>query len=577
VTARTDSWRRLPVFLIGGVLAVTLLVVATRGPDCMQYLDWSKAVRTGNMGEVGGDLRAPSGLPLTQWSPGPGLYFTLPYLAPTRHLVGDGPFAAVRDFRFMGWLAAIALWCGLTGVLRRVTRYDTATVLFLCVVGFTGTHLGFYSFTHSSEILSFGCLALIAYRLCVSRPLNARDLLGLGTLCGMLVMVRAHLVLYLPLICGVIAWRMLHEQPHDGWPKRAGLAALVVAPLTFAVVQVATVNRWMTGSPMQSPYSFGDAGFRSLDLASPDFFTVLLHPWHGLLVYHPLYALGFALVVAGAFRGSRPARLLHLGIGLTLLAHLWVQASWYCWWLGLWSLGNRGMGVGALLLLPVLAWAMRQASPRGRILLCTASLLCALWSTLMMVQGHSNFYSWPEVLAGQAIALSGLAPMLPVILLVTLATFLMVRDRRPERVLRATATTLLLALVLDHLALRAVEVVHGDLGGLWPFLFRAYVVALAPLTARLDLSPPSARRRSLQPAVLAAVAIALFFWTGLLFLRLVSVTGDVIARGGVQPPGPVATFQVDEVQECHDEYLQVPGYEAEKRALRGFLERHDPR
>ena len=244
-------------------------------------------------------------------------------------------------------------------MLRRVTRYDTATVLFVAVVAFAGTHLGFYSFTHSSEILSFGCLALIAYRLCVRRPLEALDLLGLGALCGMLVVVRAHLVLYLPLIFGVAVWRLLRESPARRWPAWAGLVSLFAAPVILAVVQVGMVNNWMTGSPLRSPYSFGDAGFRSLDLVRPDFLTVLVHPWHGLLTYHPLYALCFALVVAGIFRGSRPARLLHLGIAATLLGHLYIQAAWYCWWLGLWSLGNRGFGVGALLLVPVLAHAMQ--------------------------------------------------------------------------------------------------------------------------------------------------------------------------------------------------------------------------
>ena len=73
------------------------------------------------------------------------------------------------------------------------------------------------------------------------------------------------------------------------------------------------------------------------------------------------------------------------------------------------------------------------------------------------------------------------------------------------------------------------------------------------------------------------MAIALFFWTGLLFLRLVSVTDWVIARGGVQREGPVVTFQVDEVRACHDEYQAVPGFEAKKRALRGFLERQGGR
>ena len=45
------------------------------------------------------------------------------------------------------------------------------------------------------------------------------------------------------------------------------------------------------------PYVYGGAGFTSVDLWHPELRAVLVHPWHGLLSYHPLYGVAFAAVV----------------------------------------------------------------------------------------------------------------------------------------------------------------------------------------------------------------------------------------------------------------------------------------
>jgi hypothetical protein len=570
---------RLLLPLIGGLLGLVLLVVATGGPDCLEYLDWSRAARQANIAEIPGDLRSPAGVPLIQWSHGPGMFFALPYLSPTRHLVSDGPLAPVRDFRFMGWLAALALWGGLLGALRRFAEDETGIVLFTAAAAFAGTHLGFYSFVHSSEILTFGCLALILYWLSVRTPLGRLDALGVGVLCGCLILIRPHLVLYLPLVLCLLTWRLSRQYLVSSPHRQMAYLGAIAAPPILALAQVLWVHRWMTGSMLRSPYSFGDGSFRSLDLFDPELLAVLFHPWHGLLVYHPLYALLFGLVVAGVFRGTRRVRLLYLALALTLLAHLWVQAAWYCWWLGMWSLGNRGLGVAAVLLVPVLARAMREARPRGRFALAAATVICSLWSLLLMVQGHTNFLRWGELFAAQAATLRHLAPLWPVVLAAALAAHGLTRGRTTERRVVAAATALLLAPVFDHLALRVGFVMGGTVEGAAVIALRLTFIALAPVAAMLDLPRTESRTgptRGLARRVLAVVALALFVCTGALFLRLAVATERTIASGGVTGPGPVAAFQYPEVAECYHEYRGVPGFEKKKEALRRFLEQNRP-
>jgi hypothetical protein len=577
---RSASRDRIPAALFGGVFALLLLLIATGGPDCLRFLDWSRAAQSGNIAELPGEVRTPAGVPLTQWSHGPGLFFALPYLSPSRHLVSDGAFAPVRDFRFMGWLAALALWCGLLGILRRVTHHGAGVAPFIAAAAFAGTHLGFYSYFHSSEILSYGCLALIAYRLFAGGPLRALDVFGIGVLSGCLVLIRPNLLLYLPLVLGVLARRLWSEDRTSGTGQRAIHVASFAPPVLAALFQVLWVNRWMTGSLWRSAYAFGDGAFRSLDFTRPELLAVLVHPWHGLLVYHPLYALAFVLVVVGIFRGSRPSRWLHGGIAATLLAHLYLQAAWYCWWMGLWSLGNRGLGVGAVLLIPVLARALSDARPRARSALAAGAATCALWSLALMVQGHTNFVNWSELLAAQATAIRGFIPALPVALVASWLAYRFTRRRDGGGRLLAAGTGLIAALILDHLALRLVDAIAGTREGGWALAVRLCVVALAPVAALLDPPRTGLGAGPLRPvlrAALVAAPLALLIATGALFLRLAVHTERIIEAGGVPGRGPVATFHPSEVEESYREYLQVSGFRDKKRMLRDFLEHSAPR
>jgi hypothetical protein len=89
--------------------------------------------------------------------------------------------------------------------------------------------------------------------------------------------------------------------------------------------------------------------------------------------------------------------------------------------------------------------------------------------------------------------------------------------------------------------------------------------------ALLSLPQPPLRPK-LFP-VLGAVTLLLFLSVYALFVRLAVRTEQVIAGGGLPSAGPVATFQIPEVEECYREYRQVPGFDDKKAAMRDFLKR----
>ena len=561
---------RLTALLIGGGLALLLLVIATGGPDCLWYLDWAHAAKDADIGRIDSGIFSPMGVPLTQWSHGPGMFFALPYVTPgLGAIVHDGPLAPAKDFRLMGWLAALALWGGLIGLLRRLTGGDMTLTLFIAAVAFAGTHLGFYSFNHSSEVLTFGSFALAAYLLYAGQRLGPLHLLGVGAAIGALVLTRPHLGIYLPLLFGYIFWRLL-QQREDGVVRRALGIALAATPPLIALLQIILVNRWMTGSVIGSTYSFGDGSFRSLDFARPELLATAFHPWHGLFVYHPLYALAFIILLVGAFRASRGERWLYLGIAVTLLLHFYIQAAWHCWWLGLWSLGNRGLGIAALLLLPPLARIMQLAAPAGRLALASGMLLCALWSLLLMIQGHTNFYRWAELFAAQADTVAAIALFLPAALLAALVAWFLARGRGMIERRLATGGALLMALILDHLARLLLASIGTETEGWGAAALRLGFMALAPALVLLRLPRLPARPR-IRPLVGMAVLL-LFLAASALFLRVVYSAEKVIGEGGLPGGGPVATYELPEVEECYREYLMVPGFEDKKAAMRAFLD-----
>ena len=271
---------------------------------------------------------------------------------------------------------------------------------------FVGTHLGFYSFSYSTEGFASAFVAA-AWAIALSRPQpGVLASAAIGAFAGLLLLVRPYLVLYaLPPLWLVVVGLPVARQRLD---RRAFVRAVVAAvPVVLAVVESAVVNRWMTGSPFHSPYVYGDFGYQSVDLLHPQIGAVLAHPWRGLLVYHPLYGIAFIALLIAVWRDGRWRMLWASTAGVVLL-HLWVQSAWHIWWLG-GSFGMRGLAPAALpLMVALIAALARGIEGSGRITmwLMRASLIACAWSFLLLRHAdEDNFYfTWSELVAARAAA-----------------------------------------------------------------------------------------------------------------------------------------------------------------------------
>src|SRR6478672_1765535 len=414
---RTRLPPAIPVALT--VMAGLFLSIAAEGPDFGHYTDWAAAALSGDIFTLRGNVLSPGGVPFTLAAAGPGLLFGV-----AKALLV--PLTLGAASMLTGWVAAVVFWCSALVVLRRVADGDQWLALFGAAALFVGTHAGFYSHVYATEVFGDALIAAL-WALSLTRVRwRVLDAAVVGCLAGMLVLVRAHVVLYaLPALwlaaSGVTAVAAPKNAVERGPDQRlvrgfasdrsiradvARMAAMGI-PLAIAAAEYAWVNRWMTGSLLHPPYVYGGAGFTSVDLWRPMLAAVLVHPWHGLLSYHPLYLVAFAALALQAWRARvwRPVWVVTL---LAAVAHVWVQAGWYIWWLGGSSFGMRGMAPAALPLVAGLIAAIRRDDRDGRTRAAVwvgLTVLACAWSYPLLLRGYTEFFSWPALLAAQRPAL----------------------------------------------------------------------------------------------------------------------------------------------------------------------------
>jgi hypothetical protein len=578
---------RIPVL----ACAALLLLAATGGPDCLRYLDWSRAAGSGDILELASPARSVLGVPLSQWSHGPGMLFALPQLLPWPYrLIPAEWLGPLDDFRGIGWLASLLLWWALWRSSGRILPGARGARVFLLAAGFLGTHLGFYSIQHASESLALATLATLTCWLIATPGRCARDAVVVGVLCGLLVMIRSHLVLYVFPAMVLLIRRLRANGNGAGSGRFLGYLGLALLPTICAAAQAAVVNRWMTGSMVLSPYDFGAGGFASLDWGRPELAAVLLHPWHGLLVYHPLYGVGFACLVAEAWRErSRPAGRFYMVLAATILIHVYLQASWYVWWMGVGTFGMRGLGVTAVPLLMVIGVVLaRRISERRSVGgLATAILACCIWSFVLLCQGMTNFATLGELLSAQLHALGRIETAAPLAVVAGGACLWMLwtsdnpwgGPRRGTQDPFAACACCLAALAVLYLA----GPPTAARAGLLPVRIVLAAAALTTLPFAVGGAlrgrvgghepPPIPRRLPEQALPLALVAI--FAASSLLFARLAVRTELRIAAGELDDAGDGAAARVDlrELEDALREYGTVAGFDHKKAALREYLSR----
>ncbi|HEX2673176.1 MAG TPA: hypothetical protein VHM25_19985, partial [Polyangiaceae bacterium] len=283
--ARRVPTRAQVIRVVWLVSAIALGLQVQNGADFGRYAQWPKAFATSEILKIPSTVLSPVGVPVTHWSHAPGMITDA-----LRRILRLMPAVEI-DLHTAAWLAAIAFWWAMIGLVRLATQSNPALFVLSLAAAFIGTHAGFYSIFHSSEIFAMSTLAVAMFWSLTAKSERLRDSLIVGVVSGLLLVVRVNLIMYvvLPLATrAFIVWR--------GNGKRLNRAAFLHAfamavPLLIYGVQVMLFNYWATGIPSRSPYVYGDSGFRSVDLAHPMFATMLFHSWHGLLTYHPLFVL----------------------------------------------------------------------------------------------------------------------------------------------------------------------------------------------------------------------------------------------------------------------------------------------
>ncbi|MBI5507733.1 MAG: hypothetical protein HY903_03155 [Deltaproteobacteria bacterium] len=576
MTTTTSKWPArtfkpfLPALLAAiplSTFAALLWSAARLGPDWPWYLQWSDAALGSNMFELQSDVASPQGLPLMLAAHGVGFVFAV------GRLFTEGWLSPVNGAVFAGFAMAIVAWWAMADLLFKASKSAGATAACLAV-GFIGTHLGFYTLSHASESFSIALVAVLGVVLVHRDTDNWRTAALAGVSTALLVTVRSYLVVYAAAPCLAVLLTTLQSarRGRRPWWRASMVAALVIVPPLLGVLQILGVNAWMTGSPFRSPYVFGNAEFRSMDLSRPDFVTIFTHPWHGLLVYHPLYLVAGLATATAVWRQRHQLDLRWVGLVAAATAiHVWLQASYFCWWLGTGTFGMRGLAVLGVVLLPGLAWTLNAERGWRRVFWLAPCTGCCLWSLALHVQHESNFLTFGPLLAAQravllrpslwtGLAAAGLAGVV--------SSRLWRREPGWPTVVAPFAALATLALALDTITYRELPIQHGVGNAAIALAFLGGVGG-----AGLASLPPRSTASRVVPASLTVIGV-FFLITTAMFLRLFSATEQYLAESHSLPARFTAqsTVLLPEVVATLDEYNTVPGFEERKAEYKQFVD-----
>lgn len=603
-------------YCIVGVFLLLFLASAVLGPDFLAYLQWAEVFQqldTGVFLSLGHTL-SPMGVPLTQWSHGPGLMFSL---CPP---VCDAFIPWVTQVLLIGFAFAVVLWLAMFRLVRHAAHGDVQWAIYGILIAITGTHLGFYSRSYGSETFSFAFLAVMILWVITRKKWRVLDLLVVGCLAGLLVIIRSQFLIYSLPLFGLMYYHIGTTRETRSRLLTVSLLAIPVIPLFVALAQVALTNRWMTGNFLGSPYSFGNAAFRSLDFLHPEFLAVLFHPWHGLISHHPVYLLGFIALMVLTFQSSSTSeRIFYFGYALAILAHLYLQAAWYVWWLGTQTFGMRGMGVSAVVLVPVLIRFMRERElhNKSNTLFGILVLAACVWSTpLFLANLHSEtqFMTYSELFASYKDIVILLQPALLILVGTFLVVFFILRllENKIVRSLReniviqlhARPTLLTSSIILFPMGVYClIEYViskYSQQSAVSSQSSIHFALISIPVSVAIILlffgTSDSNRSTTLSQSqtssgsefhlrtntsyglnsntIIAYGLIILFVLTSADFARLAIRVETQIATGHVPTTQAkyISPVRVDEVEDSYCEYLNVPGFEAKKAALKAYLE-----
>ena len=573
-----------------GVFLLTLVALERRpSSDLGWYVEWEKVLVSGDFLQLESPVLSPRLLPLSEHFPGAGAVFAIPKLFLHTAVTFEGSaYVAGLLSTLAFWICALALFLDFSASSIPLTLFGLAALLL-------GTHAGQQASAIASENVSVTMLAILIASLALRAPRDEQRPSLFRTLAfscsgALLATIRPNLAVYVAAGGLVVLVRILASE--DSARRKALLLAESAAPLVFGVAWLAVHNIWMTGNWTHSPYMFGDSRFHSLDLRHPLFAAVLFHPYHGLLLFHPLYGVGLAVLLFSWIRGrfsGRDDRIFYGVATAGLVATMWLQASWYGWWMGTDTFGGRAFSTYSILLMPlVVAMLSPPSSSRTRTFVLSIVVSCACWTFPLLSNPNVSTLTYGDFFATYARLASNTFRHPEDILLVP-AIWAAARWYFGRRETRGDRN--LLAVVCALWALVVIELASGierpDLEVSYPaaatFAMRfvkVAVIALLPVALAQALAHARgfayAVKRA-QTLVFAAVVIA-FAGTALLVCRLYVRTGTEGHDAAVRSCYAYqADFFYPAPANTSGEYTVIPGFDKEKENLARFVREAGPR
>jgi hypothetical protein len=179
------------------------------------------------------------------------------------------------------------------------------------------------------------------------RSTRERTLSVLGTLLGLLAMVKLVNIVVAPLFLVMIAiswWRQSESHDRPRWIRGALAFGL---PIVFALALLGLYNHMRFGSPLETGYP--SLAFETSFLTGLS--GLLVSPGRGLLLYSPVVLLGL-IGIPPSLRSNRMETWLVL---IIVVVYVGIFSKWYVWW--------RGVNWGPRYLLPIVPLLILLAAP----------------------------------------------------------------------------------------------------------------------------------------------------------------------------------------------------------------------
>ncbi|MBI3817313.1 MAG: hypothetical protein HY286_01375 [Planctomycetes bacterium] len=555
-------------------------VMSVPGPDFLHYFQWGRAAVGGDIFEIRSSTLSPIGIPLSQWSHGPGFFFGFGEWIAGRWL---DPIACMRIP--LAALQFIFYWSA-AGIIRIAARGNLSYYIFGLNLLILGTNAAYYTKCVASETIALSSLSVMLYFVISRSAWRLLDSAVVAAAFGFLIIARVQVAPY-GIVCLLIP--RLRDNPPANYRLVCALSAVAGV---WAAVQIGIVNYWMTGIPWRSPYIFGDEFFQSVSLTNTHLWAILFHPLHGWFATHPFIMIGLASMIFFTAR-TRNARARVLGIAtiVTIGLNIAVNASWYCWWLGD-SFGMRGLVCGSLIIVPAFIYIISRAERAPAAISVVASTICCAWSCLLMWREIASPFRWADLIHLQSSVLADPLFSIPAIGGILTVAALWIRDRAKFGIpIVVPCCEVLSALTIGYIfgnltktfALQTPLAAYGaEACGLVLAIAAALFIHRIQLRApRENLNiHPHAGRRAIE-RVVGAAAAAMFLFITFAFARLAlntfsKLSDPYFAASRINNISKNGAVSIDEIT-GGGEFVGIPGFDADTRQVREFILRERER